>query len=244
MLKSVITDSVLISFAGGVLALDRTAAFQAMISRPIVTGPVIGFLLGRPEWGLVAGVILELIFIGDLPVGRYVPLHETCLTVVVSALTITALDASGAPPGYGGLKEEVMVLPLMLLITVPVSRLFQKADIVARHLNARLYENALSSVGAGSGAHLVRDNLKGLGLFFTSSAVALLITLLPLMALVHLFFSALPANALMPAFIGCVVLGISSAINSVAMDKGDKGLLVFCASAVISSAVIIWVAFL
>ncbi|MBI5810756.1 MAG: hypothetical protein HZB21_06180, partial [Deltaproteobacteria bacterium] len=46
--KNIISGAAAASLAGAVLSLDRTAAFQLMVSRPIVAAPVIGYLLGGP----------------------------------------------------------------------------------------------------------------------------------------------------------------------------------------------------
>jgi hypothetical protein len=45
--------------------MDVAAVGQAMASRPIGTGPVVGWLLGHPEIGLELGALIELIWIGD-----------------------------------------------------------------------------------------------------------------------------------------------------------------------------------
>ena len=93
MFLDIFTSSVIAGLAGGVLSLDRTAAFQSMVSRPLVTGPVMGLFLGDVGVGLSVGVLLELIYMADRPVGSYVPVHETGLTVVVTAVSVALLKA-------------------------------------------------------------------------------------------------------------------------------------------------------
>jgi mannose/fructose/N-acetylgalactosamine-specific phosphotransferase system component IIC len=60
---------VLLIALGTAAALDATSVGQIMISRPIVTGTLAGFLLGDPELGLLLGAILEAAHLGGLPVG-------------------------------------------------------------------------------------------------------------------------------------------------------------------------------
>ena len=50
------------------LGLDRTAALQIMISRPLVAGPLVGLLLGDALTGLTVGMLLELLWLCRMPV--------------------------------------------------------------------------------------------------------------------------------------------------------------------------------
>ena len=135
MRAEIFAGALTISAAGGLLSLDRTAAFQTMVSRPIVAGPVTGYLLSNVEAGLVSGMLLELLFIGDLPVGAYMPAHETALTVLVTALTAVMLGVAGSA-GVGALfaVPAFKALPIALVIAVPFGRVYRLADDTARRL--------------------------------------------------------------------------------------------------------------
>jgi len=69
VVRDLLIDSFTAAVLGAVLSIDRTAAIQAMVSRPIVTAPVVGWALGNTGAGLVAGAVIELLLIGDLPWG-------------------------------------------------------------------------------------------------------------------------------------------------------------------------------
>ena len=49
---------------GGLAAVERKGAFQLMLSRPLVLGPILGWALGDARGGLAVGVPLELLFSG------------------------------------------------------------------------------------------------------------------------------------------------------------------------------------
>lgn len=49
--------------------LDAVHAGQFMISRPIVFGPIFGFLFGQPDAGVLLGVLFEFFSLEDFPVG-------------------------------------------------------------------------------------------------------------------------------------------------------------------------------
>lgn len=237
-MSAALNGAILVSVAGGVLSLDRTAAFQVMVSRPIVTAPAIGYLLGHPLWGLVAGAVLELLLIGDLPVGRYVPVHETALSALVTGITIVALEGMGAADGYAGLRAEMTVLPLAVLIALPAGKVFQKADIITRKMNARLFERAALSIDAGS-ARLLRENLKGAGLFLITNTVALLVTAVPLMTGAEYVFTSFAFKPFTAAFAALLLVGVGAAVWSITTGRSAY---VFGVSAAVAGALLTWLA--
>ena len=49
----------LVSLVGGILGMDRIV-MQAMLSRPIVSAPLVGWVLGDVYTGLIVGALFEL----------------------------------------------------------------------------------------------------------------------------------------------------------------------------------------
>jgi PTS system mannose-specific IIC component len=90
-------EIVLLSLLGGALALDGTAVGQFMVSRPLVAGALVGWLLGDPAAGITVGVILELYLLVSFPTGgsRF-PEGATATVVAASATVVT--DEPGALP--------------------------------------------------------------------------------------------------------------------------------------------------
>lgn len=241
MTQEALYDALKVSLAGGLLSLDRTAALQTMVSRPIVAAPVIGYILGNLPAGLLVGALLELIFIGDVPVGRYIPVHETDLSVTVAAMTITIIDAMGLNAGEGSgwlpaAGGAASALPLSLVIMLPASRVFQMADTYTRKANIRFFNSALGAVEKGAPASLAMENLKGLALFFTTNVLALFLVSAPALFLSRLIFSRVGLHwRLLPAFAWCAALGMAAALNALYTDK--RGVLVFAASGMAAAIV-------
>lgn len=63
------TNFLALALLGGVLGLDAVSLVQSMISRPIVAGPLAGVLLGDPQGGMMAGAVLEILSLHQLPIG-------------------------------------------------------------------------------------------------------------------------------------------------------------------------------
>ena len=114
----------LVSLLGGLLALDGTAVGQFMVSRPLVAGALVGWLLGDPLGGAAVGAILELYLLVSFPTGgsRF-PEGATATVVAVAASAVT--DATGA-------------LPLAVAVGLVWGQLAGGTVTMMRQLNSRI----------------------------------------------------------------------------------------------------------
>lgn len=162
------SDVFIVALVGALISLDRTALLQIMVSQPIVAGPLVGFVLGDPVTGLTIGCIMELFWIGAMPIGSSVPPNETAAAVIAASACIIAHGVLGATP--------VLSIPLMILsilVSMPLSIVGQRVDIFVRNYNRKFALNADGLIGAGNLAHIERENLKGLFSFFAASFISL-----------------------------------------------------------------------
>lgn len=91
------------SLLGGVLALDNRSSLRLMISQPICGGLLTGLALGAPSEGFMAGGLLQMMFIGCIPLrGRNTP-DLPIGGVAAAALYILASRATGGDPESSGL---------------------------------------------------------------------------------------------------------------------------------------------
>jgi len=78
-------------FLGAVLWLDRVFILQALFSRPIVLGPLLGLAAGSLPLGLLIGASLELMWLNAPPVGAFLPYDDSfCAAVAVSVGAVAA----------------------------------------------------------------------------------------------------------------------------------------------------------
>jgi PTS system mannose-specific IIC component len=139
------------------LGLDRVAFLQCMVSRPLVAAPLTGWLLGVPLTGLQVGVLLELLWLGRLPVGTVVPPDDTQVAIGATALALTLerlLDLHGMP-----------AVLLCVLVAIPLGQFGQFADRRARRANDRLALQAQAAAAAGDARRLEWLHLSGSGHF-------------------------------------------------------------------------------
>jgi len=84
-------DLLPISLVGSLLALDTTAVMQVLISQPLVSGTILGWLLGDVTLGLHIGVLLQFLWLNQLPVGA-AKIPEGNLASVIAVILVFRLD--------------------------------------------------------------------------------------------------------------------------------------------------------
>lgn len=219
----------MVSLAGGLLGLDRII-LQAMLSRPIVAGPLTGWLLDDPYTGLLCGAMIELLWIDLPPIGKYIPPNDTMTAVVVTAATIMAGSY------IGQMSRELTVLALLTLL--PVGYAGRHLDIWGIADNERLAKKALSYADASDIRSIEKLQLLAVLRNFASSAVFIfLVVLLGTMALIAVFPLLPPFvyRGLGRSYYFILLLGISVALATI-KRKGAVGY--FCAAFAVLA--IIW----
>lgn len=147
------------------VGLDRTAAGQFMVCRPIVAAPLTGWLLGDVAIGLQVGAMLELLWLGRLPVGAAIPPDDSQVAVGCTFLAIVSQTQTGLPPQA--------VAAASLLIGMPFGKAGQLFDRLARLANARLLNKAELALDSGRFEYLERLHLWGVCHFAVASLATL-----------------------------------------------------------------------
>jgi mannose/fructose/N-acetylgalactosamine-specific phosphotransferase system component IIC len=66
-------NAILLSLLGALIILDKYALGEFGISQPIITGTIIGAIFGDVWFGIFLGAMIQLVFLGGLPIGRDIP---------------------------------------------------------------------------------------------------------------------------------------------------------------------------
>jgi PTS system mannose-specific IIC component len=90
-----VSELLVLSLLGGLLALDATSVGQFMLSRPMVAATLAGWIVASPAEGFVVGALLEIYLLVSFPVGgsRF---PEGGPAAVVAAAVAAASEAPGA----------------------------------------------------------------------------------------------------------------------------------------------------
>ena len=127
-------ELIFVSVFGGLVALDKTEAFQSMFSQPLVAGPIVGLLLNDLPGGLFAGILFQLVYLWVMPIGA-ATFPDPAVGSVVGSAGYCILR--GSFPDTCGL-----VLLLILAFAVPFSWFAGWTLIKQRQLNSRLLVKA------------------------------------------------------------------------------------------------------
>ena len=155
------TDYLLAGVVSIGAGLDRTAVFQFMVSRPIVAAPLAGWLLGDPVAGLQVGILVELLWLGRLPIGAAIPPDDTQVAIGATALAV-AMGRYLEIEGYA-------FTMLAVLTALPIGKIGQLFERLARQGNGRLLQQADAALAAGRLGEIERDHLRGMAHFALAS---------------------------------------------------------------------------
>lgn len=211
---------ILLSVLGGVLCLDRIV-IQAMVSRPIILAPLLGWLIGIPLAGLIIGAMLELFWIDRIPIGIYIPPNDSASAVL--AVSIAGL----AGPKTGGIVPEMIALGLLLAI--PCGLLIRLVDVRIIQSNNRLSDEALEDAKLGNLRAIEKKTYLALGKVALVYIGALFLFQILLVYSVAVITPELPnvlIRTLTLTYYFMPLLGIATAIATIKMRGAIP---VFCA---------------
>lgn len=191
-----------VSLLGGLLALDATSVGQFMVSRPLVAGAIVGWLLGDPPLGFTIGAVLELYLLVSFPTGGSRFPEGATATVVAAA------SAAGA--------SEPGALPLAVAIGLVWGQLGGGSITLLRHVNSKLVPEAGGSVAKTH--HLVAAHLAAVLLDFVRGAVVTLTGVLVGRVLVHAWGGGWAISG--PASLGLLLVGGAVSIGILLRDLG------------------------
>jgi len=154
-------EILLASIWGGIVAMDTTAALQLMISHPLVSCSVIGILLGNFPLGFFIGILLELPWLYEMPIGTARFAEGNVGSTAAAAVAIHLVDETG--------RLEVGIC-LAVFVGVLVSIIGGTLVVYMRHQNARLVEGLLIKKGLTPNS-ITLDQLIGVSIAFLLGAV-------------------------------------------------------------------------
>ncbi|HVN72791.1 MAG TPA: PTS sugar transporter subunit IIC [Desulfomonilia bacterium] len=201
--------------AGTILWLDRVYLFQLMLSRPIIMGPIIAFIMGDVKIGLLVGASMELLWLYAPPVGSYLPNDESFCTAAAVPVAFMA----------GSSIDHTAAAGLSILLCLPVSLAGRSLDMRIRTLNEGLIPIGGEVLERDIKSSLRKAVVRAFVLaFLVLSACVIVIGMLA--SLIKPLFNGAVLNALsyMPFF--CVVIGLAAIVSKEMPRKIHTGMFV------------------
>jgi len=203
-----LAEFVIISLAGGFVAFDTTAGWQIMISQPLVACTLVGLIFGNPQLGLLMGILMQLPWLKEMPVGGAHHSDSNIGAFVAASLTVILA------------RHEVNTDNILIVITIIYGLAvgWFSGNIVAsmRKANNRIVYQADKAAEAGDTGQITRLNVLGMiyayitGLVIVAiSFIAGYLMLSKLGAFIPVYFD----KAFGYARIGILALGVGSMIS-------------------------------
>jgi mannose/fructose/N-acetylgalactosamine-specific phosphotransferase system component IIC len=206
-----------ISIVAGIISLDVTACWQVMISRPIIIGPVIGYLCGDFSHGIITGALLELIWINTLPLGASIPLDAAATTVVATASAIFM------ERWWTG--TEPAAIAIGLAYALPLGVIFKRLDIFIRRFSNNLVYYADEYAKEGRMLRIQSMVLLAIILIFVKYFLFYFISIYCSLYILHAVVPYLPDTliaGLNQSWILLIALGLAMVLDTFMFKKMSK----------------------
>lgn len=128
-------SNLLISLLIGFLGLDTTIAFQVLISQPLFSCSILGWLLGDAQLGIEIGIMMQLFWLNVVPVGAVIFLEGNIASMVVCAIVVK-LNSLGTPN---------LVFTIAFIIGLIVSYAGARITVIDRKFNGFILNKTLEA---------------------------------------------------------------------------------------------------
>ena len=146
-------QALLLGVLAGLAQWDSRMFGQNMLDRPLVTGPLVGLILGDISTGIIMGASLELVWMGIVNIGGATPPDTVTGGILGTAFAILS-----------GLDTETAVA-----VALPIAILAQSLGILARVINATFNHRVDSYAEQGDYKGVERMLWCGAAVFFIIS---------------------------------------------------------------------------
>ncbi len=126
-------QALMVAIFAGIAGIDLFNVLTH-IHRPIITGPIVGIILGDPEAGLIAGATFELMWMGLVPLAGAQPPNVVLGSIIGTAFAIITSQSAEA--------SILVAVPFAIFVQVCITFLFTAysplmsvADRYAKNLN-------------------------------------------------------------------------------------------------------------
>jgi len=177
-------EILLICFIAGIVSIDTASAWQVMISQPVVSCPIIGLIFGDAELGLLMGILLELPWLINIPLGGVHGSEGNLGAIVATTLSIYLKSL--------GLNTENIIVIIAIMYSLLISRIGAYLVEKVRRANLALIHLADRAAGQGDVGRITWLNSVGMlysflmGFFLVGISFTVgIFVLKPLTAFIH-----------------------------------------------------------
>ncbi|MCP4728021.1 MAG: hypothetical protein GY863_23480 [bacterium] len=157
-------ELIIIAIVGGIVAVDTTAFGQFMLSQPLFSASVLGLVLGDAQCGVEIGIIMQFIWLKQVPAGGTMFLNGNLGTITAAAALLLAKDTFA--------HSHQALLFNAVIFGLAASYLFGFFTSLKRRSNIMLIKKAGDELDKGNIRGLERYHLVGVAATVISGMIA------------------------------------------------------------------------
>lgn len=143
---------------GALLALDTTALLQVLISQPLFACTLIGWVCGDVAIGMHIGLLMQLLWLADIPAGAYLVPEGNSGSIIAAILAVNLT--------YAHTELPHVVILLTIVYTLIFSFIGAKMVKLIRNWNVYILNRVLGDLEKGRLNAIWQMNLSALLLHF------------------------------------------------------------------------------
>jgi mannose/fructose/N-acetylgalactosamine-specific phosphotransferase system component IIC len=124
-------NALLLSLLGAFILLDKYALGEFGFSQPVIAGTILGVIFGDMWFGIFLGAMMQLVFLGGLPIGRDIPPDGQAAGIITVTTYFLLRDSNT-------LGHSLFVASVFGLAGGIVGGVL---DVFARRINEKLYHH-------------------------------------------------------------------------------------------------------
>ena len=224
---------VLAAAVAALLELDVFAVAMLLISQPVVSGAIAGYIFGNLQQGLILGGIVQLMWINTPHVGAYVP--PSASAIAFTAAVFSAVIGAGVAIVTNGNKiipGEHSVMMFSLIIGVAMGYFVGQTDIWDRKVNTALIQFFENKIKAGKEKYVHLTNALAILIKFVTDFILYMVVFIFGPQLLLKIYSSLPGDmidGLKIAYWMMPILGFAVIFDMFRTNSGAKyhGIVLF-----------------
>ena len=146
-------DYLIIAFLGSLIVLDTTVVFQSLISQPLITCTIIGYILGDIQLGLQIGFLLQLLWLSSIPVGAAIVPEGNVAAIIITTLIIKHSNQ---------VESFYTFFVLTTIYGILISYIGGQIVVLYRKTNIILMQKVTKNIQKGKFSYLGKVNLVAL----------------------------------------------------------------------------------
>lgn len=162
-------ENILIGLLGSLLILDTTIVLQSLISQPLFTCTILGWIFGDIQLGLQLGIYLQILWLSIIPVGKTVIPEGNTAAIITTVLVLRY-------------NQEHQIFNIVLVLAVLYSLIFaytgsQLVDLFGK-INVKFLHYALARLKSGDTNVLGRLNIGAILFHFVVMFLLIMVALI------------------------------------------------------------------